>query len=76
MVRLFENRAGDAASYQFRIGYHPGVRIYSTPRRRHQRQRRPQRRQPSAQVALRAVHVEVGKASTVTGMRAIPMATR
>ena len=27
----FENRTGDAAGWQFRIGYHPGVRIYVAP---------------------------------------------
>ena len=25
----FENRTGDAAGFQFRIGYHPGVRVYN-----------------------------------------------
>src|SRR4029453_958171 len=27
----FEDRTGDAAGWQFRIGYHPGVRIYVPP---------------------------------------------
>jgi outer membrane protein OmpA-like peptidoglycan-associated protein len=27
----FEDRTGDAAGWQFRIGYHPGVRIYVAP---------------------------------------------
>ena len=27
----FENRTGDAAGWQFRLGYHPGVRIYVAP---------------------------------------------
>jgi outer membrane protein OmpA-like peptidoglycan-associated protein len=27
----FENRTGDAAGWQFRIGYHPGVRVYVAP---------------------------------------------
>src|SRR3954467_5074423 len=27
----FEDRTGDSAGWQFRIGYHPGVRIYVPP---------------------------------------------
>ena len=27
----FENRTGDAAGWQFRLGYHPGVRVYVPP---------------------------------------------
>jgi outer membrane protein OmpA-like peptidoglycan-associated protein len=27
----FENRTGDAAGWQFRLGYHPGVRVYVAP---------------------------------------------
>ncbi len=27
----FENETGDAAGFQFRLGYHPGVRIYVAP---------------------------------------------
>ena len=27
----FENRTGDSAGWQFRIGYHPGVRVYVAP---------------------------------------------
>jgi outer membrane protein OmpA-like peptidoglycan-associated protein len=27
----FEDRTGDAAGWQFRIGYHPGVRVYVAP---------------------------------------------
>jgi len=30
-INGFENRTGDAAGWQFRIGYHPGVRVYVPP---------------------------------------------
>ena len=41
----FEDRTGDAAGWQFRLGYHPGVRVYvrAAPRRL---RRRPPRRPP------------------------------
>jgi outer membrane protein OmpA-like peptidoglycan-associated protein len=31
LISGFENRTGDAAGWQFRVGYHPGVRVYVAP---------------------------------------------
>jgi outer membrane protein OmpA-like peptidoglycan-associated protein len=65
----FEDRTGDAAGFQFRIGYHPGVRVYvpppppapppppPTPAPQHDL---------SVRAACDPCTVDVGKASTVT----------
>jgi outer membrane protein OmpA-like peptidoglycan-associated protein len=31
LISGFEDRTGDAAGWQFRLGYHPGVRVYVAP---------------------------------------------
>jgi outer membrane protein OmpA-like peptidoglycan-associated protein len=65
----FENEGGDAVGFQFRIGYHPGVRVYAVPA--------PPPPPPPAPVAaangpptVRArcepCTVEIGRTSTVT----------
>jgi len=66
----FDDRTGDAAGWQFRIGYHPGVRVYVPPA--------PPPPPPAPPVAVAPTHnltvraqcnpctVEVGQVSTVT----------
>ena len=65
----FENRTGDAAGYQFRIGYHPGVRIYvppPPPPPPPAPPAAPANRPPTVVARCEPCTVEVGKASTVT----------
>ena len=65
----FENRTGDAAGYQFRIGYHPGVRIYNPPPPPPPTPAppaAPANRPPTVVARCEPCTVEVGKASTVT----------
>jgi len=63
----FEDEGGDAVGLQFRLGYHPGVRVYLTPA--------PpapppppasQNRPPTVRARCEPCTVEVGKVSTVT----------
>ena len=68
----FEDEGGDAVGFQFRIGYHPGVRVYTPPP--------PPPPTPAPTPAPKPDHVlgvkascnpctvEVGKASTVTAV--------
>ncbi|HJR61986.1 MAG TPA: OmpA family protein [Vicinamibacterales bacterium] len=63
----FENETGDAVGFQFRVGYHPGVRIYVAP---------PppppppppvaENRPPTVRARCEPCTVEIGKTSTVT----------
>jgi outer membrane protein OmpA-like peptidoglycan-associated protein len=63
----FENESGDALGFQFRLGYHPGVRTYAAPV--------PPppppppaaaNRPPSVRARCEPCTVEIGKTSTVT----------
>jgi outer membrane protein OmpA-like peptidoglycan-associated protein len=63
----FEDETGDALGFQFRIGYHPGVRIYAAP---------PppppppppvqENRPPTVRARCEPCTVEIGKTATVT----------
>ena len=63
----FENETGDALGFQFRLGYHPGVRVYVAP---------PppppppppaaDNRPPTVRARCEPCTVEIGKTSTVT----------
>ena len=61
----FEDRTGDAAGWQFRLGYHPGVRVYVAPA-----PPPPPPPAPQHNLSVRAqcnpCSVEVGQVSTVT----------
>jgi outer membrane protein OmpA-like peptidoglycan-associated protein len=65
----FENRTGDQAGWQFRLGYHPGVRIYVAPPPPPPPPSPPPP-PPAHTLTVRAqcnpCTVEVGKVSTVT----------
>jgi len=65
----FEDRTGDAAGFQFRVGYHPGVRVYvppAPPAPPPPPPAPPQNRPPTVVARCEPCTVEVGKASTVT----------
>ncbi|MEO7271034.1 MAG: OmpA family protein [Vicinamibacterales bacterium] len=66
----FEDRTGDAAGVQFRIGYHPGVRVYNPPApvvtAAPEPPRPPANRPPTVVARCEPCTVEVGKTSTVT----------
>jgi outer membrane protein OmpA-like peptidoglycan-associated protein len=59
-----EDETGDAVGFQFRLGYHPGVRVYVPPR--------PpppppaQNRPPAVRARCEPCTVEIGKTATVT----------
>jgi outer membrane protein OmpA-like peptidoglycan-associated protein len=65
----FEDRTGDGAGFQFRVGYHPGVRIYTPPPPPPPpppAPAPPANRPPTVVARCEPCTVEVGKASTVT----------
>jgi outer membrane protein OmpA-like peptidoglycan-associated protein len=63
----FENETGDAIGFQFRLGYHPGVRVYvAPPPPAPPAPPAPQNRPPSVRARCEPCTVEVGKTSTVT----------
>jgi outer membrane protein OmpA-like peptidoglycan-associated protein len=65
----FDSRTGDAAGFQFRVGYHPGVRIYNPPpppAPPPAAPAPPANRPPTVVARCEPCTVEVGKASTVT----------
>ena len=66
----FEDRTGDAAGWQFRLGYHPGVRIYVPPAPPPPPPPPPPVVAPQHTLTVRAqcnpCTVEVGQVSTVT----------
>jgi outer membrane protein OmpA-like peptidoglycan-associated protein len=66
----FEDRTGDAAGFQFRVGYHPGVRIYveppPPPPPPPAPPAAPANRPPTVVARCEPCTVEVGKTSTVT----------
>ena len=66
----FEDRTGDGAGFQLRIGYHPGVRVYNPPPppvvAAPEPPRPPANRPPTVTARCEPCTVEVGKTSTVT----------
>jgi outer membrane protein OmpA-like peptidoglycan-associated protein len=63
----FENETGDAIGFQFRLGYHPGVRVYvAPPPPAPPAAPAPQNRPPSVRARCEPCTVEIGKTSTVT----------
>jgi len=66
----FGDRTGDAAGFQFRVGYHPGVRVYNPPPppvvAAPEPPRPPANRPPTVVARCEPCTVEVGKTSTVT----------
>jgi outer membrane protein OmpA-like peptidoglycan-associated protein len=63
----FEDRTGDPFGFQFRIGYHPGVRVYQPPPPAPKPPPPPPaNRPPTAKARCEPCTVEVGKSSTVT----------
>jgi outer membrane protein OmpA-like peptidoglycan-associated protein len=66
----FEDRTGDAAGWQFRIGYHPGVRVYVPPPPPPPPPAPPVAAAPTHNLTVRAqcnpCTVPVGQVSTVT----------
>jgi len=64
----FDDETGDALGFQFRIGYHPGVRVYVAPAPPPPPTppAAPQNRPPTVRARCEPCTVEVGKTSTVT----------
>ena len=66
----FEDRTGDGADFQFRIGYHPGVKVYVAPAPPPPpppaAPAAPANRPPTVVARCEPCTVEVGKTSTVT----------
>ena len=62
----FESEFGDPAGWQFRIGYHPGVAVYSPPPPPPQAPPPPANRPPTVKARCEPCTVEVGKSSTIT----------
>lgn len=72
--RTDEDESGDFVDYQFRIGYHPGVRRYVPPPPPAPPQPPPvlQNRAPTVQARCEPCTVEVGKTSSVTAVAQDP----
>ncbi len=63
----FEDEGGDALGFEFRIGYHPGVRIYVAPAPPPPPPPPPpQNRPPTVDARCEPCTVEVGRTATVT----------
>ena len=65
----FEDEGGDYGGFQFRLGYHPGTRIYVAPAPPAPAPAAPpvaQNRPPTVRARCEPCTVEVGKVSTVT----------
>jgi outer membrane protein OmpA-like peptidoglycan-associated protein len=64
----FGDRTGDAAGFQVRLGYHPGVRVYTPPPppQAPAPPAAPANRPPTVVARCEPCTVEVGKGSTVT----------
>jgi outer membrane protein OmpA-like peptidoglycan-associated protein len=66
----FDDESGDALGFEFRIGYHPGVRVYVAPAPPPPPPPPPsaaqQNRPPSVRARCEPCTVEIGKTSTVT----------
>ena len=67
----FEDESGDYLGFQFRIGYHPGVRVYAPPPPPPPPpppvEDKPANRPPTVKARCNPCTVEVCKTSTVTG---------
>jgi outer membrane protein OmpA-like peptidoglycan-associated protein len=68
----FDDESGDAVGFQFRVGYHPGVRVYVPPPPPPPPAPPPPAPKPDHVLGVKAscnpCTVEVGKASTVTAV--------
>ncbi|MEO5896150.1 MAG: OmpA family protein [Vicinamibacterales bacterium] len=65
----FEDETGDAMGLQFRVGYHPGVRVYvapAPPPAPPAPAAPPQNRPPTVRARCEPCTVEIGKVATVT----------
>jgi outer membrane protein OmpA-like peptidoglycan-associated protein len=65
----FEDEGGDAMGVQFRVGYHPGVRVYvapAPPPPAPPPAPAPQNRPPTVRARCEPCTVEIGKTATVT----------
>ena len=64
----FDNEGGDALGFQFRIGYHPGVRVYVAPPPPEPppAPAAPANRPPDVTARCEPCTVEIGRTSTVT----------
>jgi outer membrane protein OmpA-like peptidoglycan-associated protein len=62
----YEDESGDSLGFQFRIGYHPGVRVYVAPAPPPPPPPAPVNRPPGVRARCEPCTVEVGKTSTVT----------
>jgi len=65
----FENEGGDSLGFQFRIGYHPGVRVYvapAPPPPPPPPPAKPDNRPPTVVARCEPCTVEVGRTSTIT----------
>jgi len=65
----FEDEGGDFVGFEFRIGYHPGVRVYvvpAAPPPPPPAAAAPQNRPPTVRARCEPCTVEVGKTATVT----------
>jgi outer membrane protein OmpA-like peptidoglycan-associated protein len=65
-ANLFEDETGDSLGFQFRIGYHPGVRIYVPPPPPPPAPPPQVNRPPTVTARCEPCTVEVGRTSTVT----------
>ena len=70
----YEDESGDSLGFQFRIGYHPGVRVYVLPASPAplQAPAAPANRPPSVRARCEPCTVEVGRTSTVTASATDP----
>ena len=63
----YESETGDAVGFQFRLGYHPGVRVYVAPPPPPPPPAPPvENRPPTVRARCEPCTVEIGKTSTVT----------
>ena len=63
----FEDESGDALGFQFRLGFHPGVRVYApTPAPPAPTRAPPVNRPPGVRARCEPCTVEIGRTSTVT----------
>ncbi len=62
----FEDETGDSLGFQFRVGYHPGVRIYVAPPPPPPPPPPPANRPPTVDARCEPCTVEVGRTATVT----------
>jgi outer membrane protein OmpA-like peptidoglycan-associated protein len=62
----FGDVTGDSLGFQFRVGYHPGVRIYVPPPPPPPPPAPPQNNPPSVKARCEPCSIEVGKSSTVS----------